>query len=59
MALAFRNRATAKAIRLDDALAAVRAQIHPILDTEAAALAGARGRVLAADLIASRRARVG
>jgi len=40
------------AIRLADALAAIRTQLSPILDTEAIDLSAARGKVLAADLIA-------
>jgi molybdopterin molybdotransferase len=37
---------------LADALAAIRTQLWPILDTEAIGLSDARGRVLAADLVA-------
>jgi len=52
MDLAVQEDAKVKAIRLADALAGIRAQLWPILDTEAIGLSGARGRVLAADLIA-------
>src|SRR5262245_28335970 len=52
MNLAVQECAKVKAIRLADALAAIRTQVSPILDTEAVDLSGARGRVLAADLVA-------
>src|SRR5262245_35802987 len=52
MDLAVQEDVKVKAIRLADALAGIRAQLWPILDTEAIGLSGARGRVLAADLIA-------
>src|SRR5215510_12300885 len=52
MTLAVREGAKVKPVRLADALAAIRAQVWPILDTETIDLSGARGRVLAADLVA-------
>ena len=52
MNLAVQENAKVQPIRLADALAAIRTQFRPILDTEAVGLAGARGRVLATDLIA-------
>src|SRR5262245_59257937 len=52
MTLAVREDVKGKPVRLADALAAIRTQVWPILDTEAIGLSGARGRVLAADLIA-------
>jgi molybdopterin biosynthesis enzyme len=51
MAFALRDPAV-KAIRLADAVAAIRAHLCPILDTELVDLSEARGRVLAEDLIA-------
>ena len=41
-----------EAIPLADALAAIRTQLWPILDTEGVDIASARGRVLATDLVA-------
>ncbi len=52
MAFAIRNRATGGGIRLADAVAAIRAHLCPIRDTELVDLSRARGRVLAEDLIA-------
>jgi molybdopterin molybdotransferase len=52
MAFAIRNRATGGGIRLADAVAAIRAHLCPIRDTELVDLSQARGRVLAEDLIA-------
>src|SRR6516165_4677881 len=52
MAFALGDPATAKAIRLADAVAAIRAHLWSILDTELVDLSQARGRVLAEDLIA-------
>jgi molybdopterin molybdotransferase len=44
--------AKVKAIRLADAVAAIPTQLAPIPDTEEVGIAGARGRVLATDLVA-------
>jgi len=52
MNFAVRGDIKREAIRLADALAAIRTQLSPILDTEAVDLSGARGRVLATDLVA-------
>lgn len=52
MDLAVRGDAKVEAIRLADALAAIRTQLWPILDTEGVDISGARGRVLATDLVA-------
>ena len=52
MDLAVRGDARVEAIRLADALAAIRTQLWPILDTEGVDISGARGRVLATDLVA-------
>src|SRR5215831_21188179 len=51
MAFALLDPATVKAIRLADAVAAIRAHLCPILDTELVDLAEARGRILAEGLI--------
>jgi len=52
MTLARRDPGNAKAIRLADAVAAIRAHLCAILDTELVDLSEARGRVLAGDLVA-------
>ena len=51
MAFALGDPATAKAVRLADAVAAIRAHLGSISDTEMVDLSQARGRVLAEDLI--------
>jgi len=54
MAFALRNRAgVASGIRVADAVAAIRAHLCPIRDTELVDLSKAHGRVLAEDLIAT------
>jgi len=53
MTLAVREDVKVKPVRLADALAAIRAQVWPIIDTETIDLSGARGRVLPADLVAT------
>ena len=53
MAFARLNRPTVRAIQLADAVAAIRAHLCPIRDTELVDLSQARGRVLAEDLIAT------
>src|SRR6185295_1083056 len=52
MDLAVRGDVKVEAIRLADALAAIHTQLWPILDTEGVDTSGARGRVLATDLVA-------
>src|SRR5262245_30132336 len=52
MDLAVRGDAKVKAIRLADAIAAIPRQLAPMPDTEEVGIAGARGRVLATDLVA-------